>query len=153
MTDPRPLRDPAAVKRRTQRRYAAERRFRRLGLAAVWLSAGFLAFLLATMIWQGASGFRQTRIALPIDLAAARLPIAPAQLKGRGANLALADAGLEQVVDAAAVRAYGPRGPELLSDAAWLTVRDAIKRDPRAARHADHLRPPHLDRDRRRRQA
>lgn len=34
------------------------------------------------------------------------------------------------MVDAAAVRAYGPRGPELLSDAAWLTVRDAIKRDP-----------------------
>ena len=142
MTEPRAPRDPAAVRRRTQRRYAAERRFRRLGLAAVWLSAGFLAFLLATMLWQGASGFRETRIALPVDLAAARLAVTPAQLKGNGANLALADAGLEQVVDAAAIRAYGPRGVELLSDAAWLGVRDAIKRDPALLRTATTFAVP-----------
>ncbi|MCB8829203.1 DUF3333 domain-containing protein, partial [Escherichia coli] len=40
----------AAVQRRTRRRYAAERRFRLIGLAAVWLSAGFLALLLASML-------------------------------------------------------------------------------------------------------
>ena len=120
----------AAVQRRTRRRYAAERRFRLLGLAAVWLSAGFLAFLLASMLWQGASGFRQTRVALPIDLAAAKLAVTPAQLKGRGADLALAGAGLEGAVDTAAMRAYGPDGADLLSDGAWLVVRDAIERDP-----------------------
>ncbi len=118
----------AGVQRRTRRRYAAERRFRLLGLAAVWLSAGFLAFLLASMLWQGASGFRQTRVALPIDLAAAKLVVTPAQLNGRGADLALAGAGLEGVVDRAATQAYG--GTDLLSDGAWLVVRDAIKRDP-----------------------
>ena len=120
----------AAFRRRTRRRYAAERRFRLLGLAAVWLSAGFLAFLLASMLWQGASGFRQTRVALPIDLAAARLAVTPAQLRGRGADLALAGAGLEGVVDRAATQAYGGAGTDLLSDGAWLVVRDAIKRDP-----------------------
>ncbi len=120
----------AAVQRRTRRRYAAERRFRLLGLAAVWLSASFLAFLLASMLWQGASGFRQTRVALPIDLAAAKLMVTPAQLKGRGADLALAGAGLEGIVDRAAVQAYGGAGTDLLSDGAWLVVRDAIKRDP-----------------------
>ena len=40
----------AAVQRRTRRRYAAERRFRLMGLAAVCVSAGFLAFLLLSML-------------------------------------------------------------------------------------------------------
>ena len=120
----------AAVQRRTRRRYAAERRFRLLGLAAVWLSASFLVFLLASMLWQGASGFRQTRIALPIDLAAAKLQVTRVQLGGRGADLALAGAGLEGVVDRAATQAYGNTGIDLLSDGAWLVVRDAIKHDP-----------------------
>ncbi|NYD89293.1 phosphate ABC transporter permease PstA [Sphingomonas melonis] len=120
----------ASVQRRTRRRYAAERRFRLTGLAAVWLSAAFLAFLLASMVWQGMSGFRQTRVALPIDFAAARLAVTPAQVQGRGADLALAGAGLEGIVDRAATQAFGPDGAELISDGAWLVVRDAVKRDP-----------------------
>jgi len=48
------------MKRRVARRYAAERRFRALGLAAVLLSLGFLAFLLITMIVRGAGGFSDT---------------------------------------------------------------------------------------------
>ena len=120
----------ASVQRRTRRRYAAERRFRLTGLAAVWLSAAFLAFLLASMVWQGMSGFRQTRVALPIDFAAARLAVTSAQVQGRGADLALAGAGLEAIVDRAATQAFGPDGAELISDGAWLVVRDAVKRDP-----------------------
>ena len=120
----------ASAARRTRRRRTAERRFRLAGLAAVWLSAGFLAFLLATMLWQGIGGFRQTCIALPIDLAAARLPVTTAQVTGRGAKLALAGAGLDQAVDTAARAAYGPAGDTLISDGAWLTVRDAIEAEP-----------------------
>ncbi len=116
-----------AMERRIRRRYAAERRFRLLGLAAVVLSAAFLAYLLLTMVAQGAAGFTRTQIRTPVDLAAARLPIDPARAQGRGADLALAGAGLESAVDAAAGRAFGPG---LLSDGAWLVVRDAIKRDP-----------------------
>ncbi|MCW3796437.1 phosphate ABC transporter permease PstA [Sphingomonas sp. BN140010] len=48
------------MKRRVARRYAAERRFRALGLAAVLLSLAFLAFLLVTMIVRGAGGFSST---------------------------------------------------------------------------------------------
>ncbi|KTT69488.1 phosphate ABC transporter permease [Sphingomonas endophytica] len=119
-----------AMQRRIRRRYAAERRFRLLGLAAVFLSAAFLLYLLATMIGQGASGFTETRIALPLDLRG-RVVVNPARLNGAGADLALAGAGLENAVDAAANAAY-PRqgGATLLSDGAWLRVRDAIKRDP-----------------------
>lgn len=119
-----------AMQSRIRRRYAAERRFRLAGLAAVWLSAGFLAFLLSSMLWQGASGFVETRVALPIDFAAAALPIEPARLTSRGADLALASAGLEGAVDSAATRAFGKDGEGLLSDGAWVTVRDALKADP-----------------------
>ena len=116
-----------ASRTRTRRRYAAERRFRLMGFAAVWLSVGFLAFLLASMLWQGASGFIATRIELPIAL---NLDITPDRLAGRGGDLALAGAGLEGAVDAAATAAYGAGGADLLSDGAWLRVRDAVKADP-----------------------
>ncbi len=119
-----------AMQRRVRRRYAAERRFRRLGVAAVFASAAFLVYLLATMIAQGAGGFTETRIALPLDLRG-RVAITPAQVRGATADLALAGAGLENAVDAAADTAYGAQGgAALLSDGAWLRVRDAIKRDP-----------------------
>ena len=116
--------------RRLRRRYAAERRFRRLGAAAVALSAAFLAFLLITMLAQGIRGFTETRVALPVNLAAAELPIEPARLKARGADLALAGAGLEDAVNSAATTTFGSMGTDLLSPGAWIVVRDAIKADP-----------------------
>ena len=119
-----------AMQSRIRRRYASERRFRFAGLAAVWLSAAFLAYLLFTMVMQGASGFVETRVALPVDLAAAALPIEPARVVGRGADLALAGAGLEGAVSSAATKAFGKDGTGLLSDGAWAVVRDAIKADP-----------------------
>ena len=122
--------DSPAMARRLRRRYAAERRFRLLGLAAVALSAAFLAFLLVTMVAQGIRGFTETTVTLPIDLAAADLPIEPARVKGRSADLALAGAGLEDAVDTAATMRFGRDGADLLSPGAWLAVRDAIKADP-----------------------
>ena len=46
-----------AMQRRIRKRYAAERRFRLLGLAAVLISVGFLAFLLITILIDGIGGF------------------------------------------------------------------------------------------------
>lgn len=120
-----------AMRRRIARRYAAERRFRWLGLAAIVLSAAFLAFLIITMVLQGAGGFSETRVALPIDFRAAELNVTPEQLRGERADLALAGAGLENVVEGAAARAFpASGGAELLSDGAWLRVREAVKADP-----------------------
>jgi phosphate transport system permease protein len=120
-----------ASSRRIARRYAAERRFRLLGLGAVVLSVGFLLFLLVTMLGQGLQGFTETRVALPMNLHADPLAVTPAQLEGRRADLALAAAGLENAVDAAASRAFADQGgAAVLSDGAWLRVRDAIKADP-----------------------
>ena len=52
---------------RVRRRYAAERRFRLLGLLAIGLSVAFLAFLLVSMASKGLSGFTQTEAKLRID--------------------------------------------------------------------------------------
>ena len=119
-----------AMSKRIRRRYAAERRFRFVGLAAVVLSVSFLAFLLITMLANGARGFTRTEIALPIDFAAMALPVTPQQLGAKGADLALAAAHLDEKVANAATAAFGPGGPELLSDKAWVTVREALKDDP-----------------------
>jgi phosphate transport system permease protein len=119
------------MRRRIARRYGAERRFRALGLGAILLSGGFLAFLIVTMVAQGAAGFTETRLALPIDFARAELPVTPEQLRGERADLALAGAGLESVVDGAAGLAFPQQGgAALLSDGAWLRVRDAVKANP-----------------------
>ncbi|PAX09124.1 phosphate ABC transporter, permease protein PstA [Sphingomonas lenta] len=116
---------------RVRRRYRAERRFRLLGLAAVTLSGAFLLFLLGSMLLRGAGGFLETRVAMPIDFARASLDVDPRRLQGRAADLALAGAGLEGAVDDAAVAAFGPDlGGRILSDGAWLRVREAIKDDP-----------------------
>jgi phosphate transport system permease protein len=71
--------DSEAMQRRIKGRYAAERRFKLLGLGAVLLSAGFLAFLLITMAANGLGGFMQTKIALPINIASAPTIIDPAR--------------------------------------------------------------------------
>ena len=119
-----------AMQRRVQRRYAAERRFRLLGLAAIIGSAGFLAFLLFTMVMNGAQGFVQTRIDVPVDFARAGLSLDPARLRGEGADLALAGAGLEDAMTRAAIAGFGPGGDKLISRSAWLMLRDRLKADP-----------------------
>ncbi len=119
-----------AMQKRIRARYAKERRFRMWGLAAVVGSASFLAFLLVTMLWQGIGGFQRAEIALPIDFKAAALEVTPEQLRGKGADLALASAGLNDVVADAAVAAFGPEGADYISESAWVTVRDALKARP-----------------------
>jgi phosphate transport system permease protein len=119
-----------AMQRRIRGRYSAERRFRYIGLAAILLSASFLAFLLVTMVGNGIRGFTQTEVRLDIDFPKSQLFLDPATLKGFGAEAALAGADIDSVVRAAATAQYGPAGGELFSDSAWLQVRDAIRRDP-----------------------
>jgi phosphate transport system permease protein len=120
----------SAMQGRLRRRYAAERRFRLLGLLAVVVSAGFLGFLLLTMIGNGVRGFQRTDVALSIDFNSLKLPVTRAQLAGPGADLALAGAGLQNAVSAAAVAAFGEGGDNYIANTAWLAVRDAIRADP-----------------------
>ncbi|NML06304.1 phosphate ABC transporter permease PstA [Sphingomonas sp. G-3-2-10] len=117
----------AAMQKRIRKRYAAERRFKAFGLAAVVLSAAFLAFLLVTMAANGARGFMRSEVALTMDFPALALPIDRTQLNTPGADLALSGAELENAVSGAAEAQHGEGA---ISDSAWLKVRDAIKADP-----------------------
>jgi phosphate transport system permease protein len=99
-------------------------------LSAVLLSAGFLAFLLFTMLGNGLRGFSQTEIQLPINFASSSLMLDPATLKGPGADAALAGADIEGATAAAADAAFGEGGARLLSDGSWLKVQDAIRSNP-----------------------
>jgi phosphate transport system permease protein len=115
---------------RIRRRYAAERRFRLIGLAAILLSAGFLALLLFTMVSNGARGFTRTEVRLDIDFAKSALFVDPATVRSRGAQAALAGSDLEGIVAKAAEAQYGPEGARLLADTAWLSVLRSIDADP-----------------------
>ena len=115
-----------AMQERLRRRYASERRFRRIGLAAIVLSIGFLAFLLITMAVNGLGGFMETRVRIDVDFPHSDLFLDPAALQGSDAEAALAGADIEGAVAAAAQAQYGTLGPALISEAAWLRVREAI---------------------------
>ncbi|HEY0147706.1 MAG TPA: phosphate ABC transporter permease PstA [Allosphingosinicella sp.] len=119
-----------AMQQRIRRRYAAERRFRLIGMFAVLLSAGFLAFLLISMLSNGLKGFTQTEIRLEMDFAKSALMIDPAALKNSSGGAALAGADIEGAVAAAAEAQYGPQGARMLSDTAWIRVQRAIESDP-----------------------
>ena len=119
-----------AMRARLSKRYASERRFKLVGLAAIGLSLGFLVFLLGTMAWNGAGGFMEDRVKVTVDFPASELFIDPAALKGPGAEQALAAADIEGTVAAAAQAQYGPAGADLVSEAGWLRVRERIAGDP-----------------------
>ena len=125
-----PRRNDEAAQRRVRRRYAAERRFRLLGLTAVSISVLFLAFLLYTMGAKGLGGFVQYEAALPIDFARSDLFLEPAELRGPDAQLLVASTDLESVISKAAVAAYGPAADEMFGNGAVATLTKAIVADP-----------------------
>lgn len=115
-----------AMRRRIARRYAAERRFKLAGLAAVLLSAAFLAFLLVTMMGNGLRGFTRTEIALTVDFPASPLLLDPKAITDEALN----QANLPTVTGIVATRALGGDADALLAPTAWVSIRDAIKADP-----------------------
>jgi phosphate transport system permease protein len=120
-----------AMQRRIRRRYNSERNFRLLGLFAVLLSAGFLAFLIISMAWNGARGFTRSTVAVPFDFPALAIPLSPAALKGGGDVDALfIAADLPSAVTRATEAVFGPKGSAAVSDSGWLALRTAIRKDP-----------------------
>jgi phosphate transport system permease protein len=115
---------------RLRKRYAAERRFRLLGLFAVGLSTAFLAFLLITMAWKGLGGFTRTDVALTIDFPRSDLILDPAALRGPEAQQAIADAGLDGILAQAAVANYGEQANELFGAAGVRGLGRQLVADP-----------------------
>src|SRR3546814_9233780 len=81
------------------------------------------------MMANGLRGFTQTEVRLDIDFAASDLFLDPAPLQGPNVDRALASVNIDGVVRNAAETQYEGVS-RLLSDAAWLRVREAIKDDP-----------------------
>ena len=119
-----------SMQQRVARRYAAERRFRLFGLAAVGLSVAFLAFLLVTMAWKGLGGFTHTEAKLSIDFPRSDLILDPATLRGPQAKETVASAGLDGVLEQAAVRQFGEGGGELFGDASSRALGERLVADP-----------------------
>jgi phosphate transport system permease protein len=118
------------MRKRTAHRYGAETRFRLMGLVAILLSGGFLIFLLSSMLMSGVGGFMRTQVNLPVNFPALGLQIDQAALTSPLARSVLATVDLEGATTRAAVAAFGDQGPEIISDTAWRTLREAILANP-----------------------
>jgi phosphate transport system permease protein len=68
MSSRAPLSVKESVARGIARRYRNERIFRALGLTALWVGLGFLAFFFYTLVGNGYTAVRQTRIELDVML-------------------------------------------------------------------------------------
>ena len=119
-----------AANARVRRRYAAERRFRLIGLSAVALSATFLAFLLFNMAWKGLGGFTHVEAAVTVDFPRSDLILDPAALRGPQAEEVLAGAGLEAVLSTAATAAYGEDAKEMFGAASARGLGRQLMEDP-----------------------
>ena len=115
---------------RLSSRYAAERRFRALGLFAVVFSGLVLAFLLFTMTSSAIGGFQRTELRFPVDLSGGALTIEPSQLEGPGALQALEGAGLADVIGFAAAQSAGDQAAAQVDDSAWREVARRLIADP-----------------------
>jgi phosphate transport system permease protein len=119
-----------SMRKRVAGRYAAERRFRFFGLAAVALSVAFLAFLLITMAWKGLGGFTATEARVTIDFPRSDLILDPAALRGPQAQETVASAGLEGVLEQTAIRQFGEGGGELFGGASARSLGQQLIADP-----------------------
>lgn len=119
-----------AMQKRIRKRYSAERRFKALGLGAIMLSAGFLAFLLIVMVGNGLRGFTQTELPIEIDFPAMTGGASASQFEGANGKANLRTLGVRDIVNASVEIQYGEEGRELFSAGGWQAVSTAIMSDP-----------------------
>ncbi|MEN7536404.1 phosphate ABC transporter permease PstA [Aurantiacibacter flavus] len=124
-----PTRTPAFAAR-LKKRYAAERRFKYLGMAAVGFSIAMLLFLLVTMTLNGLGGFQRAELRLEIDLSGAALSLDPTVDSDAVQIRALESQGLPDVVAFSAEQSLGEQGAEQLNTDAWRSVAERIIADP-----------------------
>ncbi|MEO1045235.1 MAG: phosphate ABC transporter permease PstA [Pseudomonadota bacterium] len=119
-----------AMRKRVARRYASEKRFRALGLAAIILSSLFLAFLLFVMVSNGAKGFLRTEVALPINFPALSGGMSPEALQGAQQKATLTSLDLRGLTEIAIEASYGTDGRQIFARNAWVEVREQLRDNP-----------------------
>jgi phosphate transport system permease protein len=120
----------ARFEARIRKRYAAEKRFKLLGLGAIVFSIAVLAILVVSMTMNGIGGFQRAELSVPVDFRSAGLTIDAKRLEDPDAVQALETAGLPMVIQSAAEAALGVQGAEQLGGDAWREAANAIVADP-----------------------
>lgn len=124
-----PTRTPA-FETRLKKRYAAEKRFKALGLGAILFSVAVLVYLLGTMTINGIGGFQRAELEVPIDFTQAGISADPAVMGRPGAIQSLEAQGLPQVVEFFAAETLGEEAAAQVGDQAWRDVAAEISADP-----------------------
>ncbi|MBH5322509.1 phosphate ABC transporter permease PstA [Aurantiacibacter sediminis] len=120
----------AAFEARLKKRYAAERRFKAIGLSAIIFSIIVLLFLLATMTVNGIGGFQRAELRVDIDFPDMGLSLPPGEMEFNDAVQRLSGQGLREVVQFSAEQTLGAEGAEHVNGEAWRLVAEEIHADP-----------------------
>lgn len=120
----------AAFEARLKKRYAAERRFKALGLSAIVFSICVLLFLLSTMALNGIGGFQRAEMKVDIDFPQMGLSLPQRELTVTEATQLLNGQGLSEVVQFSAEQTLGTAGAEQLNSEAWRLVAEEIHANP-----------------------
>ncbi|MBY6006370.1 phosphate ABC transporter permease PstA [Salipiger bermudensis] len=135
----RPRTSLTAADKRTQRRNAAEKRFRLYGLAAIGAGMFFLVVLLSSIIGNGIGAFQQTFIEVPVYLDPAKLdkngnrdPAEMAKVSTFGYNPLIQDSLYQLVQDKGIATEYEDGGDmkALISASAAAQLRDRVLANP-----------------------
>ncbi len=115
---------------RLKKRYASEKRFKALGLAAILVSIAVLLFLLTTMLLNGLGGFERAEVKVPVDFTQAGLSLDPSLRDPIEVQQSLQGQGLPQVIEFFAAKSLGEDGAQQVSGDAWREVAAQIADDP-----------------------
>jgi phosphate transport system permease protein len=119
-----------------KRRYAAERRFRAYGVAAILIGLLFLFVLLWTVVSKGYTAFQQTTITLPIEFAEKVIDpkneraANPAKLMSANYPLLVRDALVKTLGIDPANRAEVKKATDMVSASARTQLRDIVVANP-----------------------
>lgn len=111
-----------AFRKRLEKRYASERRFKLAGLSAVLISVAVLIFLLGNMTYNGLGGFQRAELEVTIDFPASGISGDASTLTEEGGVQALQIQGLPDVVAFYAEQSLGAEAAAGVSDEAWRDV-------------------------------
>ncbi len=112
---------------RIRRRYRSEAIFRNVGLGALVLAAAFLVFLLVDVVGKGWTGFLRTEAQVTVHYDPAALMIDPKVAVSPNGKQALMAADYQTLTAETAEKTLGEG---MLSEGAWLTVRDHLVANP-----------------------
>ncbi|MEO1220369.1 MAG: phosphate ABC transporter permease PstA [Pseudomonadota bacterium] len=116
--------------KRLKARYAQERRFKMLGLAAISVSVAALILLLVNMALSGIGGFQRTELAVEVDFVPSGLQLEAAQETPIDTLRMLDDQGLRTVIASAAEQSLGSEGAKQLNNESWREAAEMIHADP-----------------------